>query len=388
MTIPTPDTAWRSLVASAEALHAEPMAMAGPGPGALVSLAAETRLGERSEVLLERSQALRAALMGAEGLTRPDQQALAQLKLLAASAYDLALANDLIELAQRPIRFALEEETPPLAIPAEIIQVMEAPLELGMEGLARPQAGELPEELGAARDALVEAVRRSLAAIPEAAATLAQTAVAGVATLGLGPIHSAASLATQQILAKIPEGASAVVRRVAAFVVEAVLKIRAALGDEIEEEARAKVTIWLNEIREQRDTVQALLARLYQIERIQAEADGLLAAPPATITASQINQATRQMQTALAAYQQTRTVLIQVMRVMSLAQKPLLAAVPWGPLAIFAGYAGILVYAVLSGGDYVDWYPEQSALWLGRVPGVRTTLQAALGGQALETGRG
>jgi hypothetical protein len=347
--------------------------------GAPVSPTAEARFGREADALLAHSQALRAALVGVEGLTRSDQQALAQLKLLAASAYDLALANDLIELAQRPIRYALEEETPPLTISPEITLVMEAPLELGMEGLARPQAGELPTEPGAARDALAAAIQLSLADIPKAAATLAQTAVAGVATLGLGPIHSAASLAIQQILAKIPEGASALVRRVAAFVVEAVLKIRAALGDEIEEEARAKATIWINEIREQRDTVQALLARLYQVERIQVEVEGLLANPPATVTASQINQATRQAQAQLAAYQQTRSVLVQVMRVMSLAQKPLLAAVPWGPLAIFAGYAGILTYAVLSGGDHVDWYAEQGAIWINRVPGVRTIAAQAVG---------
>jgi hypothetical protein len=379
MTATNPTLAWQTLVRFAEALHAEPLSLAGPGVGAPVSPTAEARFGREADALLAHSQALRAALVGVEGLTRSDQQALAQLKLLAASAYDLALANDLIELAQRPIRYALEEETPPLTISPEITLVMEAPLELGMEGLARPQAGELPTEPGAARDALAAAIQLSLADIPKAAATLAQTAVAGVATLGLGPIHSAASLAIQQILAKIPEGASALVRRVAAFVVEAVLKIRAALGDEIEEEARAKATIWINEIREQRDTVQALLARLYQVERIQVEVEGLLANPPATVTASQINQATRQAQAQLAAYQQTRSVLVQVMRVMSLAQKPLLAAVPWGPLAIFAGYAGILTYAVLSGGDHVDWYAEQGAIWINRVPGVRTIAAQAVG---------
>jgi hypothetical protein len=349
------------------------------------------RLEERSQALLQCAEAVRGTLQ--DGLQADDlsQRDLAALKLLAAAAYDLSAASDLLALeAAGPAegeRVATDRSATP--IPQELRLVLEAPLEKGMRGLVQVDRAALPSTPEAASQALQKTIATFLIDIPDDAAELGQAAVGGVVNLGLGPVQMAASLAAQEVLARVPEGLSRLARRIAALAVEGLRKLCAALGEQQEQQVRETAAGWLKDLRENRDTVTALLDRLYETQRLGDETKALIPAPPASLPAERYNQATGTLNELLERYAKTKSVLTNLMRVLSFVKAPLLGAAPWGPLSLYTAYVGILGYAVYSGGDYLDWYRTGDYAWLDRVHGLRTTVRQALNpvGVASEGGR-
>ena len=45
---------------------------------------------------------------------------------------------------------------------------------------------------------------------------------------------------------------------------------------------------------------------------------------------------------------------------------------------MFGAYVSLFAYAILSGGDYLDWRRLDRAAWLNRLDGLRTVVNGAL----------
>jgi len=308
------------------------------------------------------------------------QRELATLKLLAAAAYDLTTASDLLAFEEEgPQAFAAAEtDRSARLMPEDLREILDAPLEDGVIGLLAVERRAMPADPQAARLELQKSIADFLVTIPSDAASLGEASLGGVVNLGLGPAQAAASLAAQEILARVPQGVSLVVQRAAELVAEAINKLRAAIGEEQEKQVREQAAGWLKELQEKHDLVTSLLDRLYETQRIGEETIGLLATAPGALPAAQFNQATQSLDELMGRYAKTKKVLNSLMRVLSFVKTPIMAAAPWGPLSLYATYTGIMGYAVYSGGDYLDWYRTGQVVWLDRVKGLRTTVKVCL----------
>ena len=83
--------------------------------------------------------------------------------------------------------------------------------------------------------------------------------------------------------------------------------------------------------------------------------------------AAQYNKATQTLEALPSGYDKTSGVLEWMMRILALIKTPLPGATPWGPLAAYSTYLGVLGYAIYSGGDYLDWYRTGNIAWFKRV---------------------
>ncbi len=217
--------------------------------------------------------------------------------------------------------------------------------------------------------------------IPDAAADMSATAVSGAIAAGLGPAQQVASVAVQEILARLPDAASAVARHAGQILAEAVRKVQAALGENVEKQAQDQAASWLQQIREERDTVAGLLDKLYQTGRIREEVRGVVGGADSATPAARYNQATQALEGLLARYAKMKKVLKGLMRVLAAVKTPLLGTVPWGPMGVYGTYVGVLAYAIFSGGDYLDWYRLGDQAWLDRVKGLRTAVRSVVAGE-------
>jgi hypothetical protein len=339
------------------------------------------RLDQRSDRVLARAEQVRSALASSLQTEDLGQRELAGLKLVAAAAYDLSVANDLLELERAGPTGEVERAARGAVLASDDLRsVLHAPLEEGMLSLLEVERSVLPNESQAARVQLEKTIASFLRDIPKDAGALSQTAVGGAigTVANLGPVQNVASLAAQEILARVPHGLSFVARRAANLVVEAISKLQTAFGEEQEKQVRNQVSRWLGDILEERNPVIGLLDKLYETRRLSEETTKLVEAAPEGTEATRYNQATRELEELLARYSKTRSTLDWLMRILALASTPLLAAAPWGPAAVYTAYASVLGYAIYSGGDYLDWYRMGSREWLDRVEGLRTTVRRAL----------
>ena len=337
------------------------------------------KLQERGDVLAERSADVRAALVTSLQGDDLGQRELAGLKLIAAAAHDLSMASEMYSLETVEPGAEVERGafSAVLASP-ELRSVLDAPMEAGIMALVEVERAALPSDPAAARAELEKAITEFISEIPNEASGLSQKVIGGVVNLGLGPAQAAASLASQEILARVPEGLSLIARKAAVLVVEAIQKLRAALGSDQEQQVLDKAKEWLQKAQESQDAITELLDMIYETPRIKQEVETTLKDAPDTLPAAQFNQATQSLQDMLGRYSKTKGTLNVLMSVLAFAKTPLMTSVPWGPLAVYASYVGIFGYAVYSGGDYLDWYRTGQTDWLDRVKGLRTQVHTAL----------
>jgi hypothetical protein len=345
---------------------------------------------QRGQAVLRQSQQFGAALAEALGSDDLDRRELVSWKLLAAAAYDLSVAGDLFEAeATGPQTATTRRASSTFATAPELKEVLEAPLGKDMRDLAQPATrAALPKDPKAAKDQLEKTIATFLDEIPDAAANLSQTAVSGAVTVGLLPAQQAVSVLVQELLARLPDVTSPLVRHAAQIVAEALRKLQATLGGTgVQQQLQEEVSGWLKDIQENRDTVTSLLDKLYEMERIGLETRGLLPEDPSSLPAERYNQATKTLEELLARYSKTQKVLSGVMRVLAYVKNALLPAVPWGPIGVYGTYTGVLAYAIFSGGDYLDWYRLGDRAWLDRVGGLRTTVSKASRSRSQRDGR-
>jgi hypothetical protein len=328
----------------------------------------------------ERLKAELSADMTTEELT---QRELTGLKLVAAAAYDLAIATDAA---------LLEEEGPAAstdrAAASEVLtdpglrRILDAPPGTGTLAIVtvdrRARASDPVEAAGELRSDISEFLEE----IPDQTAKTGLQAVTGMAGLADTVLQGAAVLPVPDILASVPDHASRLLHRAATLVTAALDKLLSAIGGEHGADVREAAYEWFGEIKGVEKLVAGLLGRLYEIERIRAEVDLLLKNAAASIDADHYNKAIDALEELLARYGTTTKTVTWVLRALSLVKRPLLGAVPWGPVAVGSCYIVSLGYIIYAGGDYLDWYRLGEAAWLDRVHGLRATVHDAVLTQA------
>jgi hypothetical protein len=369
---------WQAYQAAVGDLYRAPAGITASAQRSAGEIYAE-RLESGGQEVVDRSAAVRNALETHLESDSLDQRELASLKLLAAAAHDLSVASDLLEMAgEEPGAQAERSGRGAVAASADLRSVLDAPMEAGIAGLLEVERGGLPMDLAGAKAALEAAITGLLRSVPENAAGTSQTAAVELGSIGFGPVKSAASLAVDAILDKLPPEATPLTRRAAQVVVEAVKKIRTALGKDNEQAIRGKAAEWAEEFEKNRGFVSTLLDMLYETERIGQDAADIIAKAPGTLQPAAYNQATEKLNVLQATSDKTSKTLNALMKVMTFVKLPLLAAAPWGTLAVSAAYLGVLGYTIYSNGDILDWRRTGEVGWLDRVEGLRTVVRKSL----------
>lgn len=370
--------AWQGYQDAVLELYQAPRAAASESDRSPGEVYAE-KLEESGDKLTGFAAEVRESLQPAMQSEDLDQRELAGLKLLAAAALDLSMADDLLAMEKKDAGQEIDRSANSLLLTGEeLLQVLDAPLEAGLSGLAEVDRGVPPEDPALARRRLVEKVTEFLRDIPDQAADLSQKAVVGVANIGIGPGQAVASLAVQELGILIPEGLSRIGKKAAALAVEAIQKLRAALGEEQEQEIRKQAAEWFAQIEQDRDAVASLFDQLYSLESLGQEVQVSIAAAPDSLPAEAFNSATQKLEDLLGRYTKTKKTLEKVMSVLSLVKVTLLPAIPWGPVVLYASYLGMGGYAIFNGADYLDSARFERAKWLDRVQGLRSVVAGAL----------
>jgi hypothetical protein len=337
-------------------------------------------LDQRSEAIVNTSQQLGNALAAALDTDNLDERELASWKLLAAAAYDLSVAGDLLEAERSddegaPTRSARSS----LVGASDLREVLDAPMDTSIAKLVQqPSRAALSTDPTAARAQLESKILAFLEDIPNAAAAISQQAATGVISAGLAPAQQLATALGQEFVKMAPEGASIFVRSAARILDQAVKKLLANFSKNVQDQAASQANSWLKDIQENRDSVTNLLDKLYETPRIGTDVRALVTGAPADLPAERFNQATKTLEELSARYEKSQKLLEQLMRVLSFVKVPLLAAVPWGPLGVYATYVSVLGYAVISGGDYLDADRLSQWAWLDRVDGLQATVRIAV----------
>ena len=306
----------------------------------------------------------------------PDLRDVAGLKLLAAAACDLAVANDLLETSEK-LRIEKERSASQIFSSPEIRETLDAPLEAASIRKLAIERAALPIDPGLARNKLLESITGFVKEIPDETAELSKSAMSGAVNFGLGPANAALSFVNKELLSHIPEGVTFAVRTAARLVTEAIRKLWAAFGPEAQDKIQEETNGWLKEIWEKSDLVRSLLDRLYATAKLNEEVTKIVTDCQAATSAGKFNSATRTLEELEGRYKKIIGILVWVMRAMSWLNSPLTAAAPWGPIAAYAIYAGTFGYAIYSGGDYLD-ADFFSGKWLDHVRGLRTTVTSSL----------
>lgn len=182
----------------------------------------------------------------------------------------------------------------------------------------------------------------------------------------LVPAQLLVSLAAQEILARLPDAASSIMRHAAQLLVEAVRKLQNSLGEQAQTQVADQVPKWLEEIQKKRDTVSGLLDKLYETPRIGKVPRAFVKKAPDATGAEAFIQANQALEQLIDSCAKTKKILDGLLRVLALVKVPLMAAVPWGPMGVYATYASVLTYAIFSGADYLDAEQLSKWAWLDR----------------------
>ena len=374
------DDTWKAYQQAVSSLYSAP-ARAAAGAERSGGQVYLDRLETSGQEVVNRSAEVRRSLESSLGSTDLDQRELATLKLLSAAAYDLSIASDLLEMAEtQPSAMAERGGGSAVFASADLRSVLEAPMGAGLSGLLEVERGGLPNDTAGARAALEAAVTELLISAPQNAALTSQTAAVELGSIGFGPVKSAASLAVDAIIDKLPAGATPVSRRAAQIVLEGVQKLQSALGKDNEKTIRNQAAGWAEKIESDHGFLATLLDGLYETKLIGSESMDAISKAPETLQPAAFNTATQKLTDLTALSNKTQKTLSALLKVMAFVKVPLLAAAPWGTLGICAAYLGVLGYAVYSNGDILDWHRTGEFAWLDRVEGMRTALKKSLSG--------
>jgi hypothetical protein len=345
----------------------------------VANLAAAPDLDQRAKEVEERSAEFGEAAAAELASPDPERRELAALQLLAGAAADLAVAEDLSRAAGGAVDEAPERDAGG-GVPAEVLAILSVPLSAGLRGLAltAPERGVGPSDSRAARAALKEAAEAAVEDIVRDAARAVQVSFVGLSEIPAPPLKEAAGLVIHDLMVKVGEGISFVLRKAVGLVLRAVEKILAALGPAPRAEIRHKVEEWVEALKKGA-LIEQFLAGLYQVPRIKAEVDTLIGNAASDTTADLFNGTADHVARLAARFEKQRSTIEWVVRGLGWVRPWVVGLQPWGPLALAGAYVGLIGYAVVTGGDYVDWYWTGDGSLLDLVPGVRAVVRENLG---------
>jgi hypothetical protein len=329
------------------------------------------------ENVVQRSEQLRMLLSSVAASDDPNVRDIAGLKLLAAAAYDLALAEDFVTTGQAEGREVERSASAVFASP-DLKAILDAPLDAtAMKGLAIVERAAFPTKPGPARGKLRDAVEQFVKDIVEKSAGSSTAAVTGALNFGLGPLQMGLSAVTQEILAKVPQGVSAFVRYAARLAQEAVRKLWEAFGQSEQQEIKSKTQSWFNDLLEKKDYAASLLDNLYQSARLKEEVVAMIDNTKVA-DVGPFKKAVDALDDLSARYANIMKTLGWLMRAVGWTKTPLLGVTPWGPLAAYGIFGGVLGYSIYAGGDYLD-SPRFDNKWLDHVIGLRAIIRSQMG---------
>lgn len=340
-------------------------------------------LEERMDAVLGNSRAVREGLAARQEAERAEERELAQVQLLAAAAMDLHVASDMVRRAEAGVPADVVERsaTGPAAM-AELHEILSATPEGGMRALvsADLERAAGPTHPAAAKAALLEAVEGTLFDIRDEAASVGETAIQSLDELPVPMIKDGLAKIAGDVLEKLGEGASLLLRKAASLVAEAVDKILQLLGKQAEDKARQKVAQWIEDLKEG-TLLETLLQRLYEPDRIrQAVADSVEQA--ADLEAAQYNEATEAVNELVARFRKQTGTATWVLKGLTWASPWILGLGPEGAPILGGAFALTLGYVIFLGGDYADWFRLGEGERLNLVPGVRTLVGEKLAAAA------
>jgi hypothetical protein len=366
-----PVEAWRDYVTALNDFYAPISAAAPKDPNEL--LAASDKLTEETTPYL------------GPGID-PSQRQLAELKLLAGAVMDLAVANDSVEPAVGPIEGAEVRDRRGAAF-AMILKdyldpILSTPIEKGIEavlpGAAESQGEARPNSPKEAKEDLVKAINEACRDIVDAAAGVGQTAFTGVILLAPNPLELLGSImgkGFQQFLNGLKEALDELARPMtdlaAQFFLKASRKILALLGKDDKEgdTVLKKLKEQLSQLLEQL-SIKVLIRTLYQPQEIENEVQTLL---NNARDAAAINLAASKVKDLAPAFEKKAKLATIALMLLTSVQKGLMTLQPYGPIAVAATYVGVVAFAVLSGGDYIDTWKKPDY-----VSGVRHLVKEAV----------
>lgn len=363
---------WNSYQESVNRLY-----RAGPGEADRSAAMLDEEAGAEVDTLVETSAALRQSLVAHLDDDEDEVRELAAWKLLASASYDLAVAGDLLAVAQAgPEAEPDRSVRTSMALDQDLRNVLDAPLDKsGMAQLVEADRGFLLERMPDARDTLLETIDEFVDAIPQNAAELCQSAVGAALPLRKDkPLLKVLNMAGGEILKHVPDNVALTVKRAARLLAEMVQKLLSLLDTEITEKLNQKIQEWLEKIPKEGETgmVTGWLNQLYETERIHEEVRERV--DHKGDEPRPYNEDTRKLQELMARNEKRKKLVEKLFWATGFVEAGLLKAVPWGPVALYTAYAAILGYAVYSGGDYLDWYRTGHQAALDRVRGLRSSV--------------
>ena len=370
--------AYQEAIATLYAQPAGELSQRGAG-----EIADVPELEARMEAVIEHSRGVREAMAARQASEHAEERELAQVQLLAAAAMDLHVASDMVRRAEGGVPADVVERsaTAPAAM-AELHQILSATPEGGMRALVADEVERAagPTHPAAAQAALLEAVEGTLFDIRDEAASVSETAIKNLDELPVPAIKDGLAQIAGDVLEKLGEGASLLVRKAATLVAEAIDKILQLLGKKAEDKARQKVAQWVEDLKEG-TLLETLLQRLYEPDRIrQSVAESVEQA--GDLEADRYNEATEAVNELVTRFRKQTGTATWVLKGLTWASPWILGLGPQGAPILGGAYALTLGYVIFLGGDYVDWFRLGDGERLDLVPGVRTVIGEKLAAAA------
>jgi hypothetical protein len=345
-----------------------------------VRLSAEMATDERLGQELAASLALEDDLSRRLGAGDEEVRDLAAAQLAGAAAVDLALASDLLDLAAAEERGAAALDAGEPGSFGEATARVRGLLELD----AVPGASGEVEERAALEemtpDALKERVSAALDQIKKDAGEAGQEGVSGL--IGLrgdsDKLLAALSQRADRILGQVASKARRWIRWAVRKLSSGVSKLLRILPDPIEKWVRKRLKDLIGEL-EDGTLLGKLLDLLWDVTRIKAETGKTIDAA-AGLPSHRLDAVAGQVDALAKRFTWHRRAIEAIGWVLGKLRGKIIALGWWGPAALGAVYALFVGYAIVVGGDHVDWFRVEDDSGLDLVVGVRRTVATGLAG--------
>ncbi len=343
---------------------------------------------EATDVVVEEDEVLDRALersrnlgeVTAERMTSgdPGERELARVQLAAAASIDAGIAEDLArrspDIEVDELAAAEDDETGSLSF----LMPDAAPI-LSAEAIEKLENGRAEGADSEDPAAVEKAVEDAIAAIREDGAGCGQVAVSGLMAVGV-PLNDALAPLVKGIAGWAGERLGRLARKAMDFIAEAISKLLKALGTKMTKAIADQIDAWLKELRERDGSlIEEALDFVWETDEISSEARQGVTGQGAALSANGGAEAIRQLNSLKRTFGRQAKFVRRVMKGAKFLA-PGASVVPAGPIVFGAAFALGLVYVVVVGGDYVDWYRFGEDGFFDRVDGVRHVAVAATAG--------
>jgi len=359
-------------------LQSQPVAIGERGARDLKSPALAA---DQAADLLPVAQELAAAATAQVATNDPDARGLAATRLLAQAVTDLQISAYLLQAAEdeeagvaRTREIGVERSAAALPAVEDTLAIL----------LGEARTRELVEravtiltDLPSARAKLLQAVEDTLTLIQTRAAKTSQTAVLGLAAMGLTNVAQAAGVVGLDIAQAlgVAERVTRLYTLVREFALNAYSSLLALIGPALAQTAAQQVLAWVSEVIEGEQFGQ-LLAKLYETAKTEAQVKAIIGASQADL--DKFATAIERVDALSSGFARQLGLIDRALQGFKIFGGAAVAALPQVVVLMAAAYIVLAAYAIFAGADYVD---AQRLRILNRVPGVRAVVEENLAGE-------